>query len=591
MKKIICLIWLTFSTVNLFGQETTIDYKVHDVSAFRQVVTNTGALWRQQSSYPGLLYTEYPLGSNEEHLGEAGFAIAAIVNGDTLVTSSDSWDEPDEMYPTDADWDTIWVAGRNEQLDIGDPADPYWPGYVGNSDQDFICKYQDDFFTKITGHRPMHIECIQRTLAWGFAPFDEFLILQFFITSKKETLEQVWFGWFCDGNVGLRLPGWDFARDDFSWYDAENDIGFSEDAPGGIDGLAFSPIAYKIYPPDNEGEIQTTFLWYGEWGDKSANQEELYRWLSAGTIAKDQRIPIGSQFWLAKGPYTLNPGDTLSFTVVQLLGEGVKGIYNTLESAEWLLDKNFAVPSPPPDPPLKIYADNHKVTLKWQAEAGEVDPEEYNDPNRGDDIEYPFEGYRVYKSTQGYGGPWTLLAQFDKDDNNYGPNTGIEREYTDIGLLNNVNYYYSVTAFSLPDTVLGISELESSLPKSSMIVSPGPAPPETVGQVAVVPNPYIGNEDYTAYQPPWESPPAGRVWMEQDRKIQFINLPQSCTIKIFTISGELVKMLEHNDPVRGYEEWNLVSQVGQAIASDMYLFAVKDNKNGNIQVGKFVVIK
>ncbi|MFH1762216.1 MAG: hypothetical protein ABIA63_14045, partial [bacterium] len=159
------------------------------------------------------------------------------------------------------------------------------------------------------------------------------------------------------------------------------------------------------------------------------------------------------------------------------------------------------------------------------------------------------------------------------------------------GLLNNVNYYYSVTAFSLPDTVLGISELESSLPKNSMIVSPGPAPPSTVGQVAVVPNPYMGNEDYTSYQPPWESPPAGRVWMEQDRKIQFINLPQNCTIKIFTVSGELVKMLEHNDPVRGYEEWNLVSQVGQAIASDMYLFAVKDNKNGNVQVGKFVVIK
>ncbi len=587
-KIIICFACFVFTAINLFAQDRnpTIDYKVHDVGAFRQVVTNTGALWRQQSRYPGLIYTEFPLGSDEEHLGEAGFALAAIVNGDTLVTSSDSWDEPDEMYPTDAEWDTIWVVKRNEHVNIGDPGDPYWQNYVGISDQDFICKYSDDFFTKITGHRPMHIECIQRTMAWGFAPFNEFLILQFWITSKKDTLKEAYFSWFCDGNVGKRLPGWDFARDDFSWYDKKNDIAFSEDSEGGVDGLAYSPIAYKIYPPDNGEVVKTTFFWYSDWVDVAANHEELYRRLSAGTIEKNQRIPIGSQFWLTKGPYTINPGDTLLFTVVQLLGDGVKGVYENLKSAEWLLYKNFAVPSPPPNPPLEVYADNHEVTLKWKD-----DPEKYHDPNRGDNIEYPFEGYRVYKSTQGYGGPWTLLAQFDKKGNFYGPNTGIRREYTDKGLLNNFKYFYSVTSFSLPDTTLNIADLESSLQDNALEVRPGPAPPKTVGKVAVVPNPYMGNEDYTAYQPPWESPPAGRVWMEQDRKIQFINLPQNCTIKIFTISGELVKTLEHNDPKRGYEEWNLVSQVGQAIASDIYLFVVKDKKNGNVQVGKFVVIK
>ena len=580
-----------FLTIALFGQNPTIDYKVHDAGAFRQVVTNTGALWRQQSRYPGLIYTEFPLGSNEEHLGEAGFALAAIVNGDTLVTSSDSWDELDEMFPTDADWDTIWVVKRNEVVNIGDPTNPYWRNYQGVSDQDFVCKYSDDFWTKISRHRPMHIECIQRTLVWGFKPFDEFLILQFWITSKQDTLKYAWFSWFCDGNVGLRLEGWDFALDDFSWYDKENDIAFAEDNPGGVDGQAFSPIAYKVYPPNNGGEIQTTFLWYSGWNEIASTQEELYRRLSAGTIEKDQRIPVGSQFWLTKGPYTINPGDTLLFTVVQLLGEGVEGIYENLKAAEWLLKKNFAIPSPPPHPPLKVFTDNHQVTLKWKAEGSEIDPELYYDPNRGDGLVRPFEGYRIYKSTVGIGGPWTLLAQYDKQDNNYGSNTGLIHEYTDIGLLNNVEYYYSVTSYTIPDTVLGIGELESSRSQNAQIATPGPAPPSTVGQVAVVPNPYLGNEDYTSYQPPWESAPPGRRWMEQDRKIQFINLPQHCTIKIYTLAGELVKTLEHNDAVRGYEEWNLVSQVGQAIASDMYLFTVEDKNNGNIQVGKFVVIK
>ncbi|WP_457566090.1 hypothetical protein [Caldithrix abyssi] len=564
----------------------TIDYKVHNVGAFRQVVTNTGALWRQQSRYPGLIYCEFPLGSSEEHLGEAGFALAAIVKGDTLVTSSDSWDEADEMYPTDAPWDTIWVVKRGQRVDIGDPDDPYWPDYVGISDQDFVCKYSDDFYTKITGHRPMHIECIQRSMVWSFAPFNEFLILQFWITSKVDTLEEAYFAWFCDGNVGERLPGWDFALDDFSWYDETKDVAFAQDAEGGVDGLAYSPIAYKIFPPDNGGQIKTTFLWYSGWGEIASNHQELYRRLSSGEIKRNQVIPVGSQFWLTKGPYTILPGDTLLFTVVQLLGNGVKGIYKNLELAEWLINKNFAVPSPPPNPPLQVKADNHKVILTWKPDA-----ENYHDPNRGDNVEHPFEGYRIYKSTQGYGGPWTLLAQFDKEDNFYGPNTGLKHEFIDEGLLNNFTYYYSVTSFSLPDTVLGITELESSLQENIVEVSPGPAPPETVGKVAVVPNPYLGNEDYTSYNPPWESPPPGRVWMEQDRKVQFINLPQRCTIQIFTLSGELVKVLEHNDPKRGYEEWNLVSQVGQAIASDVYLFVVKDLNNGNVQVGKFVVIK
>ncbi len=124
------------------------------------------------------------------------------------------------------------------------------------------------------------------------------------------------------------------------------------------------------------------------------------------------------------------------------------------------------------------------------------------------------------------------------------------------------------------------------------MVIPGTAPPETVGEVAVVPNPYRGDIAYSTFNPPWEKPPATRQrWLEQDRRIQFINLPEECEIKIFTLSGDLVTTLYHRDPERGYQDWNLTSDVGQAIASDIYLFTVKDLKNGQVQVGKFVVIK
>ena len=67
-------------------------------------------------------------------------------------------------------------------------------------------------------------------------------------------------------------------------------------------------------------------------------------------------------------------------------------------------------------------------------------------------------------------------------------------------------------------------------------------------------------------------------------------MPSQCTIKIFTVSGEEVRVLKHNDQNRGYKDWNLTSSVGQTVAGGVYLFSVSDN-GGNNQVGKFVIVK
>lgn len=168
----------------------------------------------------------------------------------------------------------------------------------------------------------------------------------------------------------------------------------------------------------------------------------------------------------------------------------------------------------------------------------------------------------------------------------------IRDRYTDVGLLNNLDYYYAVTSFSLPDKVLRFPALESSISISSFNVTPGTKPPSAVGQVAVVPNPYRGDIAYQSYNPPWERPKGSRdYWMEQDRRIQFINLPAYCEIKIFTIAGDLIQTILHDNPDKGYEDWNLTSRVGQAVSSGIYLYTVEDKYTGEIQVDKFVIIK
>ena len=256
-----------------------------------------------------------------------------------------------------------------------------------------------------------------------------------------------------------------------------------------------------------------------------------------------------------------------------------------------LLNNDFNTPGPPPQPDFRISVDNHSAIIDWSLTSNGVNPEIYEDPYRMDNEVQPFEGYRLYKSNYSENGPFTLLAEYDINENGLFNDVGLQYKYVDNGLLNNFEYYYSVTGFSKVDAVVGFLSQESSISTNAKVAIPGTGNPETVGDVAAVPNPYRADLYYNTFNPPWEKPAYfGDIWVEQDRRIQFINLPSQCTIKIFTVSGEEVRVLKHNDQNRGYKDWNLTSSVGQTVAGGVYLFSVSDN-GGNNQVGKFVIVK
>jgi flagellar hook assembly protein FlgD len=71
--------------------------------------------------------------------------------------------------------------------------------------------------------------------------------------------------------------------------------------------------------------------------------------------------------------------------------------------------------------------------------------------------------------------------------------------------------------------------------------------------------------------------------------ITFSNLPSECTIKIYTVSGHLVRALSHSDlagPV-GQEKWDGNTSSGDHAASGVYLWRVEssaDSKNGKLMV-------
>jgi hypothetical protein len=104
-----------------------------------------------------------------------------------------------------------------------------------------------------------------------------------------------------------------------------------------------------------------------------------------------------------------------------------------------------------------------------------------------------------------------------------------------------------------------------------------------LNNIIVVPNPYLATTR-------WESRTlftTGRG----DRLIQFKRLPAKCTLRIYTITGALVKSLyKDSSPADGSLSWNLVSDDGMDIAYGLYIFHV-DAPGIGTYIGKFAVVK
>lgn len=103
--------------------------------------------------------------------------------------------------------------------------------------------------------------------------------------------------------------------------------------------------------------------------------------------------------------------------------------------------------------------------------------------------------------------------------------------------------------------------------------------------IAVVPNPYRA-------QAIWE-PKSGFASGRGERRVQFINLPPKCTIKIFTITGELVDTIYHNKTFwDGSETWDLLNKENMEIAYGVYIWYVDASGSGLGEItGKLAVIK
>jgi len=102
-----------------------------------------------------------------------------------------------------------------------------------------------------------------------------------------------------------------------------------------------------------------------------------------------------------------------------------------------------------------------------------------------------------------------------------------------------------------------------------------------LSKIRVVPNPYIVAATWEERSP----------FSTRQRSIHFTHLPRQCTIRIYTISGELVTTIDHNSTMLdGTEEWNLLSRDNISVSYGVYIFHV-DAPGVGEHLGKFAVIK
>ena len=179
---------------------------------------------------------------------------------------------------------------------------------------------------------------------------------------------------------------------------------------------------------------------------------------------------------------------------------------------------------------------------------------------------------------------------------------GIEYTYSivayDIGVMPTVTAY--VDTFDVDGNMIGFVPVVISIPdpdgwgldnsfqtlesakgttsqdKNFVTVIPGYPPQSNLENVKVVPNPYIVHSQFneTNYK----------------KQIRFTRLPEKCTITIFTVTGEKVQELNHDDALDGNEWWNLRTYNNQEVAPGLYIYVV-ETPGGEKLIDKFAVVR
>lgn len=309
---------------------------------------------------------------------------------------------------------------------------------------------------------------------------------------------------------------------------------------------------------------------------------------------------------MSLGGWDLAPGDSIKIVVAEFVDgadykfaldqtqfqtisqRGIQKINLDAKMINFDYANNFNHPDPPLPPEFDVSfdienRDELSNVVTW-TDASENVP----DP---DDGNYDLIGYRIYRSDYLPIGPWSLIADISVSDPAHYNISESSYKYKDTAVVAGDSYYYAVTAYDSARTTWNINptvnnplsgnksvpSLESSIFANRTVkkFTTTFAPSTNLENVLVVPNPFVIGE-------------GSSVPGEADR-IQFVNIPNPCTIRIYTVRGDLVKTIEVSEEAGAIADWDQVTDFGQFIESGIYIYHV-DSPYGT-KVDKFAVVR
>ena len=340
--------------------------------------------------------------------------------------------------------------------------------------------------------------------------------------------------------------------------------------------------------------------------------QEIYDLLAGSApFIKDNPTEVGG--WhgsFAYGPYDLALGDKVKIVFVLAGGAPVeenmwrwaklgrqdemrsdnafdnlvKHVNKAKEAFQW----NYDLPDAPPDVKVDVSVTTDGfISLVWDDAADEAINPDYSDIEAKD-----VKGYRVYRSVFKRD-DWELLADIPVQASPF--YSGSNYQYVDTQSIAGFVYDYSVRTYSEAHsnwngTGIAIPSLESGNSSPEQWVNgvkiSTPYVPSTDQsdqldrKVIVTPNPYRDD---------------GAHAYENKGAIRFLNIPRKCQIRIYTVAGDLMAEVNHDDPGRGEATWSqtTIDNIGSA-SSGVYFFVVESlmpETQGRIQRGIFLISK
>jgi hypothetical protein len=340
------------------------------------------------------------------------------------------------------------------------------------------------------------------------------------------------------------------------------------------------------------------------------------------------------------GPYTIPWGDSVRIVVAEVAGVMDLVEVNKGDPNGWFPDSSIAairqnadalrkavswgfgaqvdgipivadVPEPPPAPVVDAVnasqgLDSAAIAVVWDKVAETATIADASGALFYDGSA-DLAGYRIYRSQDFQyvndtqlpafrGEAWTLVADIPRSQSGQYFDASLGKyRFEDRAVTFGFRYGYYVAAYRSPSSsktwqsangtvVTGIPELESGSTNKTPAVTPAPGPSASLSGIFVAPNPWV------------EADP-NRSFGGSGGYVEFRNLPERCTIRIYTLVGDLVKVIEHQPDARGNkygsESWALQTDSGLKVAPGLYIYSVQSTTPGleGSMTGKLMIIR